>query len=193
MPKAVSYDAGTGEDWRLLLSACCAMFSMQSIHKANWRFVSERAIISEDFYSMLDLFQHLNRVTFIRKVFYHYCENPASLSRTYRADRYQKLRQLAVSMTELAEKMNCHIKSEIATMFLNQLMGALRHIAACGENLASKMKYIREIVNDPFLQHVLRSNDFSGDTLTKRALYWAMRKQSAALCFLLAFARNLKG
>lgn len=193
VPKCVSYDASTGEDWNLSLSACWGMIAMHAIRKANWRFVSERGILSEDYYSMLDLYQHLDRVVLIRKAFYHYCENSSSLSRTYRADRYQKLKQLSVSMAELADKMDCSIEAEIATMFLNQLMGALRQIVACREGLDSKMRHIKEMVHDSFLQDLIRSYDFSGDTLTKRALYWAISKKSAALCFFLAFARNLKG
>ena len=193
IPRLIAYDASTGENWNLSMSACFELISMNVIEKAKWRFVSEREIISEDFYSIFELYQHINRVFFLPKVFYHYTVNLRSLSRSYRSDRYRRIKHFAISMRDLSEKMKCNVEEEIATMYLGLLMGALRQIVASDETFGKKMCLLREILNDDYLQKSLNSNDFSGDNLPKRLLYWTMRRKWAGLCYFLAAARNFRG
>lgn len=193
IPKMVAYDAKTGENWDMILSACTFMISMRRVREAEWRFVSEREIISEDFYSMLALFQYVRKVMIHAKPYYFYVVNPASLSRTYRRGRWEKLKRLAQAMNELGRKMNCNIETEVATMILGQLMAVLRQVVASAEKRTAKMEIIKEILWDPFLQKMLCENDFSGDNATKRLLYRAMRKKAVTACYFLAAARNLKG
>ena len=193
IPRLVSHNAATGENWSLLLSAWCTMISTQLIKKAEWRFVSEREIISEDFYSMFELYQFVEKAAFIRKAFYNYVVNPKSLSHSYRKDRYQKIRQFAVSMMEQSRKYGCEVKSEITTMYLSLVMGALKQIVASKEKNTEKKKLIREIIQDKLLQDALNEYNYSGEAYTKKALFWAMRKKSMSACYTLAWARNLKG
>ena len=193
IPRLVSHNAATGENWSLLLSAWCTMISTQLIKKAEWRFVSEREIISEDFYSMFELYQFVEKAAFIRKAFYNYVVNPKSLSHSYRKDRYQKIRQFAVSMMEQSRKYGCEVKSEITTMYLSLVMGALKQIVASKEKNTEKKKLIREIIQDKLLQDALNEYNYSGEAYTKKALFWAMRKKSMSACYALAWARNLKG
>ena len=46
----------------LWMSAWACMYSLELIRKVNWRFVSEREIISEDVYSLLHLYNYIEKV-----------------------------------------------------------------------------------------------------------------------------------
>ena len=73
------------------LSCCDLMISTELINKYNWRLVSEREIISEDCYSLLDLYSHVNKAVVVPEIFYYYCQNSMSLTKKYRNDRYEKI------------------------------------------------------------------------------------------------------
>ena len=69
----------TGKSANIEMSAWAAMFSAKLIRQAEWKFVSEREIISEDVYSILSLYKHVQRVCILNKAFYFYCENQNSV------------------------------------------------------------------------------------------------------------------
>ena len=186
MPMTLSHDASKGEHWHLSLSAWCAMFSMEVIKNNNWRFVSERDIISEDIYSVLEYYSFTSCVAFIRKSFYHYVSNPLSLSKAYRKDRYEKLKILAGKLTELSVEMNMPdlLEERVRTIFLGLTIGAMKQIAASEEKI-DKMKELKAIINDSYMQTVLSKNDFSGENFSKRLLFYSMCNKMTWLCYFL--------
>ena len=193
LPRLLSYDTETGEDWKLLLTVWSSMFSMRVIHKTNWRFVSQKKYISEDFYSLFELYQHVQKVVYIPQVFYHYTINPVSLSHVYHKNRYMRIKQLAKDMIQLSRHWNCDVRAELDTMFLNAVIGTFKLIASSAESARVKLCYFGEIVNDDYLQTVLRTHVSSNEGFAKRSLYWSMKRRKAGLCYLLSVIRNLKG
>lgn len=75
----------------LYMSSCVCLYSLNMIQKYNWRFASERDIISEDVYSLLCLYKYVRRVSVLHEALYFYCENGASLTHVYREDRYKRI------------------------------------------------------------------------------------------------------
>ena len=55
LPEMISFNPHTGVSSGLWMSAWASMYSMELIKKNAWKFVSERIMISEDVYSLLDL------------------------------------------------------------------------------------------------------------------------------------------
>lgn len=193
MPMTLSHDARTGEDWKLPLSACFYMFSMRIIQKKSWRFVSEREIISEDYYSVLEYYQYAKIVVFIDKIFYHYTTNVNSLSQSYRPDRYEKIKYFAFKLEELSKKMNCDeiLQDRIPIVFLGLTIGALKQIVSNRQSLSLKCKELKTVINDEFIQEVLRTNDFSGENIPKKVLYCLIKHKLVLLCYFIIVIRNL--
>lgn len=72
-------------------SSCKGLYSLALIQKYSLMFNSEREYISEDMLFNLDFLYHSKRVKIVPWQFYHYCLNNASLTHTYRSDRWSKL------------------------------------------------------------------------------------------------------
>lgn len=72
------------------MSAWTNLYSMEIILNNKWKFISEREIISEDIYSLLNLYKYVNKVAILSEALYFYCENGTSLTHTYRKDRFEK-------------------------------------------------------------------------------------------------------
>lgn len=185
MPMALAHCAKTGENWNLLMSAWCELFSLETIQKNNFRFVSEREIISEDFYSVLEYYSYCKTVAFIRKPFYHYIANPASLSKSYRADRYERIQVFLQKMNELSQKLGREreLQEQIKTVFLGITMGALKQIVAAGGNHKQRHKAFRAVVEDETMKQVLKEYDYSGEGILKRVFLWSMKKRCAVLSY----------
>lgn len=193
IPMTLSHNSKTGEDWNLSLSAWCELFSLETIRKNNFRFVSEREIISEDIYSVLEYYGYCNTVAFIKKPFYHYISNPCSLSKSYRADRYEKLKVLAEKLHELSVKMDMEslLSQHVVTIFIGLTIGAAKQVVVSKEKFGKKYKDIKKIIKDSFMQRQLSDYDFSGEPLVKRCLLWNMKKKYTWLCYFIFWVKSV--
>lgn len=72
-------------------SACKGLYRKKLIDKYKLRFLSEREYISEDSLFNLNVLYFAEKVKTVPWQFYHYCLNNASLTHTYRPDRWEKL------------------------------------------------------------------------------------------------------
>lgn len=192
LPNSVYSNLKTGEDWNMVMSAWNKLYSMDVIRKSGWRFASEREIISEDFYSLTELYGQLNSVCVLDRVFYHYTVNQSSLSRSYRSDRFERIKSFYQAMLSLGEKMNISnvIEQSIKGVTFGITIGAMKLIVA--SDLSFKQKYLelRKIIKDEFLQTLVRGTDYSGAGLQKRLLYNATKYNLVLLCFLLVYLKN---
>lgn len=72
LPNLISWDSEKLNNCRLQMSAWSMMYSMDLIKENQWQFISERKIISEDVYSLLDLIYGVKRVSVIMDYLYFY-------------------------------------------------------------------------------------------------------------------------
>ena len=193
IPRLVSYNAKTGENWNLSLGAWCEFYSMRLIREHQWRFVSEREIISEDYYSLMVLYQYVRRMVFIRKAFYHYCIHGASLSSTYRTDRFEKVKNMASCIERLGKEAGYEIEQENTVLFFGLTISAMKHIVASGEKFQKKIALLRRIINDEYLQNRIRMLDYSGDSARKKILYSTVKMKQVWVCYFLVWMWNQKG
>ena len=194
LPKMFSQDIKTGENWNISLSACFTMFSYKIVKELAWRFVSEREIISEDFYSVLKFLRYINKAVIIDKVFYHYTINPESLTQVYRKDRYEKILHFYRKMQELSIDLGCReiLDDGITSTFLGLTIGALKQIVASNEDFKVKYSNLKAVIMNEIFQNALHSHSFSGEVLQKRLLFFTGRKKMTLFCYLIVFLRNLK-
>lgn len=195
MPRALSYDPETGENWHLSLGPWSAMYCMEMIQKHNWRFVSEREIMSEDTYSLLKLYAYIQTAVILPKVLYHYHVTPDSLSRTYNTQRYESVKHFCAELEKMCVEMGFapYLKNEVAATYIGFTTACFKLIAASSQSYFQKLAAIKAIIKDPKLQQTLRQGSFSGENPAKKVLRCAMRLNCAPLCYLIVKLRNYKG
>lgn len=106
------------------------LFSMKMIKNRNWRFVSERAIIAEDVYSLMNLFSSVKSVCFISKALYYYCRNEESLTHTYREDRYDKIKFYYDESIKMCQEngYNENVQSRVGVTYFSFTIAAMKQI-----------------------------------------------------------------
>lgn len=178
----------------LNLSACMCLFSMELIRSVRWRFVSEREIISEDSYSLIDLYRSVKSVAILPEPLYCYCENESSLSRSYRKDRHNKNVIFYEATLNLLETQDYgdEVRRSVSAIFWGFTIAAMKQTMAANISGREKLTQIRRIVDDGVVQQALA--DIAGRQygLARAVLFWAMRHRCYGLCCLLPAAQNWK-
>lgn len=192
LPSLLRNEVDPGQPANLWMSVCICLYSLDLIRRSEWCFASEREIISEDTYALLDLYKYVERVAVIKEALYFVYQNGASVSRSYRSDRFDKLRYFYQKCIELCQKHGYteNVEKGCAIIFTVFTLDVLKMEVAHASNLIRCLRQISEIINDSFLQSALqkRKNCYVG--MKQRILYWAMRHKCYLLCYLLLAAQN---
>lgn len=173
----------------LTASACCALFRTELLLRVNWQFPSEREIISEDIYALLDLLGHVRRVAVLDAAPYRYYENTASLSRSYRPDRYERNHRFYAACLDLCRSRGygpAVIKS-CAEPYLSNIIAAMKQeVAVLGPGA---IPGLRALLSDGTLQRALRDAP-EGCGWKRVALFACMKRRWALLLYILLSLQN---
>jgi len=196
LPNMIEGSSKVGQNFNLNMSSCACLFSMKLIENAHWRFVSEREYISEDYYSLLCLYAHVQRVSVLKQACYFYCYNTASLTHAFRADRYERICHCYRSMLDVCKKLNYteKIEQSLSVQYFGNVIGAMKMIVAASDLcFTEKARRLREIMKNETLGSALDLIDFSTETWGRKLLICAIRVNSAAIVYLLFKAKSHSG
>lgn len=178
----------------LNMAAWAAMYSMETVRKIKWSFVSEREIVSEDVYSLLYLYKHVNCVAVIEGALYNYCDNGSSLTRIYKDDRYSKIRSFYINCLELSDALNYDIgiRKALVYPYLANTIAALKQIVLLEDSMSKKLNMLKSIIMDDVLQRVLQKLDYKMETKFRRCLFYAMKNKAIILCYIFLRVRSYR-
>lgn len=172
----------------LSLSACVCLLSMSLIHRCGWRFVSEREIISEDSYSLLQLYKHVDCAVVLPENGYFYCRNRASLTQRYREDRYDKTSAFYIRALELCQMSgyNAKVAERLDRLFFAFVLSILKQIAGSDLKGKEKLRRTKDIVCDALMQNILHRLTTRCYSLKIQMIFLAMRFRMHRLVYLMA-------
>lgn len=192
LPELIAPDPNGDGKRRLYMSAWIMLFSADLVHRCEWRFVSEREIISEDVYSLLQLFAHVRSVKVISEDFYSYQTNPTSISRSYRENRYQSIKHFYAECLKLCASLNYSedIRHRVSKPYLANTLGTLKQEMAAPLPLQERKKQVRAIIDDDTLQQVLAANKKDKVSIRRKIMFFVMRNKLYGICCFLLKARS---
>lgn len=181
-----------GKPPRLYMSACLMLYSLPRLRQWGWHFVSEREIISEDVYSLLELFGYVQSVAIVPEPLYFYRANENSLSRHYRPDRYRQIRHFYLACIDLCRRMGYSqtVSDRLASPYLAFTIAAIKQEARANTSIAQSLAAIRTILQDDVLQQMLHTHHSDSGKPAQWLMHQMMRLQWAFPCFALAAAKN---
>ena len=192
LPNMIRGSSRKGHHFGLNMSSCTCLFSMALIREHQWRFVSEREYISEDYYSLLNLYSHVRRVAVLKQACYFYCYNGASLTHVYRADRFDRVCRCYEAMDRMSEQLGYpeDIRRGLAAQYLGNVIGSMK-IAAADPDSTFRVKRLRlkAMVQDKTLREALDRIDLSAEPTGRKVLILTIRTGSALLVYLQLLAK----
>lgn len=194
LPDLLSKGRNAKKIKNLWVSTWVNMFSIELIKRADWKFVSEREIIAEDVYSLLDLYSDVNTVSIVKEALYYYCENQTSLTQVYRKDRFGKINYFYDKCMELISKKNYNVDicNNLSYIYLANIIGALKLIVNSDLSLKSKYLEVDTIVKDKSLIGALNKIDLKTEEFSRKLLIKKMlEKRTLSVFLLLIFKTHL--
>lgn len=183
------------EKWTLRLSAWNCIYSMNVIKNNNFKFVSEREIISEDVYSLLTLYPHLKKVGIISDMLYYHRVNSQSITHKFRKDRIEKLNYLYVKLVELCDDLNYdeETKCLMSNPYLNGIIGALKMIVD-EKSLSEKEKksLYNSTLNSGIFKKAVNKVDLKSEKFSRRILLTLFKLRFKTLSYFLIKHRQGK-
>lgn len=128
------------------MSVWHAIYRREIIEKHKVRFVSEREYASEDIPFQVDFLMHSKRVVYLPENFYYYCLNGASLTSTFKAEKYERFRRLRNLLLLKLEGVE-NSTERCNRFFIGYTRTQLHHLMLSEES--NKYERIKEIVHDP--------------------------------------------
>lgn len=192
LPEFIAPDPNGDGNRLFYMSSCLILYSMELIRREKWQFASEREIISEDVYSLLNLFSGVQKVAVIPKAFYNYRTNEGSLSRKYVEGRYERIRNFYLKTKDLCKEKayNEDIIHRISKPYLAFTISAMKQEFNIQRPLRKTIQVLRRVINDDVLQTVLRENKTDNVSQTRKILFFAMRNKLYWLTGLLLKAKS---
>lgn len=168
-------------------SSCVLMYRTGKLRELGWRYVSEREIISEDVYSLLNLFDGIASVTVVPEAFYCYCINPASFSRKYTPGRYEKIRHFYLETVKLCREKQYSedIIHRVSGPYIAYTLATLKQETKAPVSCGQRWKTVCSIVRDEVLQQVLQQKKKDHENLQRKIVFFLMRHKLTALSMLL--------
>lgn len=192
LPELVAPDPQGDGKRRLHMSACMMMLDTAVIRKSNWRFVSERKIISEDVYSLLELMAYVESVAVLSLSLYYYRTNYASISRSYRPDRYQRIKVFYTESVALCRSLgyNADVLRRMADPYLAFTLAAMKQEMHAPLPLKRRLEKVKSVIDDDVVQQALTANKKDHTRVTRRIMFWAMQKKLYTVCCFLLWAKK---
>lgn len=166
------------------MPACMANFySMDVIRSISWRFESEKEYLSEDFYSLLKIYKHIQRVYILNEALYFYRHGQESLSSSSRLMNYEEIKKYYNQCILLCKKLgyNDKVLKNISEPYLSFTITCLKLTALQDECFKVKRLKMNEILKDDQLYRVLTKRSLKIEKKSRRILYKAVLKKNYAL------------
>ena len=172
---------------RLHMSAWASLYSMKLIKESGWKFVSEREIIAEDVYSLLVLYKSVQCVAVLSEALYFYCDNGASLTHTYRKDRYKKIEKFYIETTQKSKQLGYSEKviDRVRMPYYSFTIAALKMISRANCSYREKRHYINEIMDSKTFRTLIKEMDYAEESFSRKVLWTVMKFKLTDVCYML--------
>lgn len=174
------------------VGVCGKLFNLDIIKKNGIRFHSERELLSEDAFFLVELFSHISSVSIVPENYYYYFQNEKSFSRTFKKNLQDMNDNFLANCIRACEKYGysqkvvIHIKSR----YLIYTLTGMKQIAAFDMPLKDKINEINKVFKNPTLKSVVTKDVIR---LSKRQakIFWMLFKlRCRSVCYLMLWAKT---
>ena len=157
------------------------LFRHAVIKQNNLVFQSERQMLSEDALFMIDFISCINKATGIDEAFYNYCRNEASISKSYKKDRFEKS---LVFVNEVEKRFKKDIACEEYQIYIDRFWQAMCRVVCSQEIMYATdngIKYgelkkrLKAVCTHNLTVRALKSYPIGKLPLKQRAFAYAMK------------------
>lgn len=183
-----TYDMGIGT------SACMKMFNLQIIKENDFRFKSEKEIISEDSFFMLEFFRKVRTATIIPESLYYYFKRSESLTCSYKPNRQKKNDDfLKICLNYVKEVgLPSEISNHIQARYHGLTLGAMMQIIESDLSEKEKNNELNQIFHNDLLRDTLKNDVIQWDARVPQIFWYCLKLKLYFLCYILLYFNKIR-
>lgn len=183
LPIVLGYAQINDQIKNLIGTTWSSLYSRKLIEKSNWKFDSEREILSEDAFSLLKLYKDVNRLGVIERGYYYYRKNQNSLTHSYKQDKMNINNNFLERGLKICEKNGYHknVIKGLNKYYISNAIGIIKSIYKSDMDRKEIKKEIKKIIYNDLLQATLKEYDYKNDSIFRRIFLQAIKIKSINL------------
>lgn len=164
-------------DVEIGMSVWKGLYSLDIINKSKIRFQSERKYISEDIIFHIEYLQKAQKVVVEETPNYYYCDNGGSLTKSYKANRFEMEKILFQKVINELDKIfqEEEYNQRLFKSFLGRVRRCISQEVNDNSNRKNVRKNIKQICEDQLVQSVIEKFDDKNLQVTKRMVNFFMK------------------
>jgi hypothetical protein len=174
-------------DRRYEMSVCVALYKNKVIYENNITFPSEKEMISEDIIFQILFLSKSNKIGYIATCFYYYCENPNSLTHSYRFDRFERFKILHYEIVRLLSSLYPKELFKINLSANRLLLGYIRAGVFYFER-----EDLERIVIDSYVSEIIKEYPYMKTNIKDKIFILSLKSQQVSLLEFLFKLNKLK-
>lgn len=181
LPGLFTYARGIG------ISVWGKLFTTSLIKDNGVSFPSERELISEDAFFLLDLFAYIDSVAVLPECLYYYVKNEASFSRTYKREHRSLNDAFLRESLSLCEKRGypAEIARCVKSRYHTYALVGMKQIVASNLKRGEKSRALKDYYRDEYLHSTLTEEVIALDIRPSRVFWRLFSKKCYFICRML--------
>lgn len=183
------------------MSVWHSIYKRKIISDNNIKFLSERDYASEDIPFQIEILSHCYNVGFIPDIFYTYCYNQGSLTKSFNITKFEKIKNLYYL---LSEKSRPYDNQTFRTkrLFIGYVRAMIRLIVSLNIDKNIKLNYIQVILADKIWKEIQEIYKPSYLPIHQRIMTYFIYRKSSKMAYyygklmninILAFIKKMRG
>ncbi len=177
-------------DNRYQMSVWRGIYSKLIIDQYKIRFCSEREFISEDIIFHIDYLQKASKISFMPDALYFYCDNSDSLTRTYRADRFERY---VILYKEICSRLPLiEVQSRAMRLLIAYTRSLIFLLSEYDMTMNQRVKTLKIICNDIVWQKINKEYDYKKLTFLQYLVFCLVKNNCYYSLILLSYIKKLR-
>lgn len=163
-----------------ILSACSNLYRRELVMEHGILFISERDILNEDYFFVLQVSQVSESVYVSDKTFYCYDTREGSITMSYRENMFDRKKKLFQMYCQSVDTQDKDVRIRLKNFYIDCVYACM--VNECGDyhSRAASIAAIRKLLSDERLQKYLRDNRKLAVSGKTKCICFLMRHRLAA-------------
>lgn len=184
------------KDSYFTMSVWRGIYRLDIIQKNQCAFPSEREVVSEDIIFHIQFMNFARAIVVVPQCYYFYCENGASLTHSYRKDRFEKVLKLIERISELFTKYGFCDDQYLYRdrLLLARARGAIRNICNNQDQIGKteSSSAIKAILVNGELKECIQRYPYKKLNSKQRLFFYALKYEWVLGCKLMIAVNDRK-
>lgn len=193
LPDFIANNPASKTNTNLTLSACMMFTKKELIDKCNFKFESERNVISEDICSLPYLYKNANTIAIIQKALYNYRVNYSSITHSFSKNKIKDIEKFYNYFSNQCDelKLGEETKERAGVLAITDIMAHINNLIKEKDYTHStKIKEIKKIFDNDWVIKLSKKTFKKSKIFKYKLIYFLFYKKMSIATYILFYFKE---